>query len=228
MDAPSTGAHLPALSLAHSCKRVTDVRWFQLTNLVHRAISTHRPAMRALRLTLGALLLVGARAALHGGARQPIRAVRPRLIVTRTPPPTALLATEAAALFGNVRIPAALVAGAALPLAFQSPFLRRVPFPPRRRPKSQSASHVCVSVPVYLGPRTACLCVQCGQCDLYLHSVLRTRRIMVVRSILSMRMPMRTETHKQPHRTSSSLNPLCPLLRSHMYLATSKPSLRVS
>ena len=81
---------------------------------------------------------------------------------------------------------------------------------------------------VYLGPRTACLCVQCGQCDLYLHSVLRTRRIMVVRSILSMRMPMRTETHKQPHRTSSSLNPLCPLLRSHMYLATSKPSLRVS
>ena len=77
--------------------------------------------MRGLRLTLGALLLVGARAALHGGAR-PIRAVRPRLIVTRTPPPTALLATEAAALFGNVRIPAALVAGAALPLGFSVPF----------------------------------------------------------------------------------------------------------
>ena len=109
---------------------------------------------------------------------------------------------------------------------------RQVSGPARGAVSAKSKTQVGVTCvcfcTVYLGPRTACLCVQCGQCDLYLHSVLRTRRIMVVRSILSMRMPMRTETHKQPHRTSSSLNPLCPLLRSHMYLATSKPSLRVS
>ena len=75
----------------------------------------------------------------------------------------------------------------------------------RSRAVSAKSGVTCVCFcTVYLGPRTACLCVQCGQCDLYLHSVLRTRRIMVVRSILSMRMPMRTETHKQ-ETTSQNL-----------------------
>ena len=73
------------------------------------------------------LCLAGASAALHGGPTpMRARAVRPVLLTRtpppRTPPPTASLATEAASLFANVRIPAALVAGAALPLGFSLPF----------------------------------------------------------------------------------------------------------